>query len=732
MPLCVDAMVLTYDSEAFDEAGLTYPTESWTIYEVVNAIRSLTKFDESGKAEQMALTPDSQMLAALFRSLLGRGMYDVSVTPNAPQFSGTDAETILDQWVQLQLEGYFEPASEMQTTYPMSIELASNALASYDTTDEPNTSVILLPGSSSGLYIDGVAISSGTQHPDEAYAFIEFLSKSPQAANSFFSARPARQSLVGAEASESIEELDISMTFSPEDSALLDHALAQALPVSEMRYSEYLPSIVDRMVSGQLTAADALQEIEAKAQADYDAAVQRRNTPIVVAAPPADVELAPGEIALKFGLANMMTPLPNQEQWDQLMADFVANDPVVGNIDLRTEILDSSLASMAEQYDCFYLPFNAVPGGQVDTLLNQDPFLDADPNFDRNDVYPNILTQLQQDSRTWAFPIVIQPRVLRVNSEMFDQAGVPVPETGWTADQFADALINLKNSTNEPAFAPGMYSGSPYLMLIAAYGGLLFDYNTNPPTATFTSPDALNAARQVLDMAKNGYIKYETLSITSTDGVVSMTSSEAAIEDMDMSMSMYMMAGDEEGNNPYRMVTYPTGTQYTPVTYEIGAAYISANAQNPEACYDWISQLAQRPDLFGGMPARRSLINDPMVTSSVNPDMLSFYTQFDQMLSRPDLVYIPSSNYSGSDMRSLIVRFLAENWLNAAFDNYVKNDADLEAGMAQAQQYVNDFQPCVEFIPPQDQSDVDETTYIQQFIDCAVAVDPTLDSILNQ
>ena len=82
---------------------------------------------------------------------------------------------------------------------------------------------------------------------------------------------------------------------------------------------------------------------------------------------------------------SFITPLPNQAQWDQVIADFVARTPQVGAVVLNTDFI-TSFAELAETNDCFYLPYNAGPGGELEALLNLDPFMDADPSFDRDDV----------------------------------------------------------------------------------------------------------------------------------------------------------------------------------------------------------------------------------------------------------------------------------------------------------------------------------------------------------
>ena len=70
-----------------------------------------------------------------------------------------------------------------------------------------------------------------------------------------------------------------------------------------------------------------------------------------------------------------------------------------------------------------------------------------------------------------------------------------------------------------------------------------------------------------------------------------------------------------------------------------------------------------------------------------------------------------------------------EIWLNQALDAYVLEDKDLEAALAQAQAYIDEYQTCVADILSLDAvnaSASDQQAYNQQFIDCAISVDPLL------
>src|SRR5690606_4010720 len=293
--------------------------------------------------------------------------------------------------------------------------------------------------------------------------------------------------------------------------------------------------------------------------------------------------------------------------------EFTSTDPQVRHIELDNNSAPS-LTQMAEQYDCFYLPFNAANSDDVSALLSLDPFLDADFNFDANDIPGNLLAQLQRNNRTWAYPLNLQPQVLWYHSQLFAEAGIPAPEGGWTTDAFNDALRSLKiDADDPPPFQPRDFGGNYILMLTAAYGGLPLDYRTQPVTVNFTDLATVEALRQVLDLAKQGYIQYQQLA--TTGGVFGGGGSDTPIYTDTLSPFSFNRFQFQQQNtdfvDPYRITSYPTGSQYTPVTYSIGTAYISATSPIPDACYRWISTLGEHPELFMAMPARRSQLNNP-------------------------------------------------------------------------------------------------------------------------
>jgi ABC-type glycerol-3-phosphate transport system substrate-binding protein len=729
LPVSADVITLIYDKTAFDEAGLAYPTDRWTLDDLANAARTLAVKDTAGNITSPGLIFLGNHQGLLLRSLLREGLYDNSVTLKMPAFDNTALDSLLTQLAELQTEGIISsefsgPLEEM----PLRIS-GSFGLAALNP-DQPAPGSALLPGGSAGLEAQGFAISSGTRYPEQAYALAKFLTTRPEVTNNFFGATPARVSLRGVEAPPPEGgAVFIGGPNSPEAQAAIELALNSALPVAETHFTNYLTQALSAMQSEGLDARSALNEAEASAVTNLQTAAERSaTTTVIVATPPPDVVLSEGEVSLKFGLTMFVTPLPNRDQWDAVIQEFVASDPQVGNIELDAGFTQPDQS--AEQFDCFYLPLNYVPEVDLNTILSLDPFLDADTSFDKSDVVGGVLAQLQRDNKTWALPIIIQPEALRYDSERFNRAGIPAPEHGWTIEAFAEALRALKpNPEDRKPFASQSPGNTYLLILIAAYGGLPYDYRTDPVTINFTDPATVEAIRQALNLAKDGYIDYQELGGGREFIIVASGGPEDRAPIFTQSFGGFgfnvEITVGGPSSDPYRYTTYPVGNQFSAVTYSMGTAYISASTPNPEACYRWISTVARHPELFSAMPARRSLLNDPAVTAEQTPDETAFYNRFDVLLQDPATLALPSA-FSGASPAS----FLLQRWLNNAFDSYVLRDGDLETELATAETYTKGFLECIALIPPYDPAVQDQLSYIGQYFDCATQVDPSFVSPL--
>ncbi|WP_045516448.1 ABC transporter substrate-binding protein [Neobacillus niacini] len=76
-----------------------------------------------------------------------------------------------------------------------------------------------------------------------------------------------------------------------------------------------------------------------------------------------------------------------------------------------------------------------------------DDYVNKDSSFKTtfDDFYTNILNYHKFKNATYGFPVGFTTRVIYYNKKLFQEAGVPLPTSGWTWEQFSDAAKKLSN-----------------------------------------------------------------------------------------------------------------------------------------------------------------------------------------------------------------------------------------------------------------------------------------------
>ncbi len=696
LPAYVDLTLLTYDSEALDKAGVAYPTERWTLADLVDAAEKLTVRND----QQNVIHPGfwAYNFALLARSTTQKHFFDETVIPNPPKLDQPELQSALDLWSKA-ANGAISLQGD-RNKIPLQMENSSGLLAS---SQDRNRSASLLPGGGAGLTVDAFAISSGTSYPEAAYALIKFLTSDPAILNAFSGLQPALKS-VGNLSNSTYSRL------TPEKRQFVDQALLKAIPVSELRYSDYLNQAVSLTTGGQVDAETALQRMQTLAQNTFQLAATH-SSQIVVATPFPTRIAAPNTTSLKVKLVLNTNMLINKGEWERFATEFTNIDSEVKQI-----IIDSGsstgLVDMAVNHDCLLLSYNATDS-DLSKLLPLDPYLAADPNFSKDDIIGNSLARLQLNNKIWGLPIYITPQVLRYNRRLFSKEGVTLSSSTWTVDLFSSMLRTFKTDLpNRVPFATKQPGTAYILMLIAAYGGLPLDYRTAPLTVNFTDPATVDAIRQVLDLARQGYIAYSPL--TGTNNFLNIsTPSGIPIYSSELGAWNY----DTNSSGEYGVTGYPRGTKYIPLSYGMGIGYISATAANPAACYRWLSAVAKHPELYRAMPARHSFLNGS--DTYYEGDYLSaFYREFDARLSDPSAIIIPVNRFDPPE--GLFPRY----WLERAFDHYVLENADLESELKNAEELAKAFQVCVANVVAAEP--LTSQSIYQVMRDCAHKVDTSL------
>jgi ABC-type glycerol-3-phosphate transport system substrate-binding protein len=721
LPSATDLIGLSYDPEAFDLAGVEYPQTWWTMDDFERALRALAEYDNNGNVTAPAFVDFTGNSTLLILSMLGQGVVDDSVTPNVPNYSDPQLEDLVSRWAELQKDGFIGVLEDEDAEFTPPLALSPSLFTINTGGNDDDIQLALLPNDGAGLIVNGFAISAGTAYPELAYDLIKFLTSTPEVANAYLpTVSTARRSIADIDVSNEFTQLiDV-----PQD--IIDRALETGWSVADARFSQAIDGAIRQMVANDVDIQVALRDAEVAVLDRLQVASDRADDVLIfVDSPEQSAAVSAEDISLRFGMEiTSLSGIPNRDIWDDVIADFVANDLQVGEVLLQSPgIFDGiELVNLSEDFDCFYLFSNVVQSASLEHLLSVDPLMASDPNFNVNDYPLSIMSQIQRDNQTWAVPLVIQPIVMGYNPQTLDFAGAPQPYAGWTTVDFENILRTLKVDPEDPApFASFDLSGAYIFPLIASYGGLPIDYRTSPPTFDYTDEATVNAIRQVLNLAKDGYIKYDSLTNLAVSAFgVDVENSEIPLFTLPVNDFFF----DIGASDTFAMVEFPQGQTYTSLLYDLGSAYISKNTLHAEACYRFISKVSEHPELFRGMPARRSMINNPQFVASRSDLAVEFFTHLDSLINQPNAVLFPTGF---SNNLETIREYLLYTWLFRAFDRYVNEDADLQQELEEAELFTLAFLQCTEEnIEPYSPGD-NLFGYFGQYTDCALQVDPSMD-----
>ncbi len=149
--------------------------------------------------------------------------------------------------------------------------------------------------------------------------------------------------------------------------------------------------------------------------------------------------------AAKPDLTIMMWGDPAElDVWNQIVADFNVLQP---DMNIKVEVSDwdsywtkiKTLLAANTPPDIFTIDAPYYLDYQTkDTLLNLQPYIDADPTV-LDGIYPQTLLAYQTPDGYFGLPRDFQTIVLFYNKDMFDAAGLDYPNADWTWDDLRAA-----------------------------------------------------------------------------------------------------------------------------------------------------------------------------------------------------------------------------------------------------------------------------------------------------
>lgn len=287
------------------------------------------------------------------------------------------------------------------------------------------------------------------------------------------------------------------------------------------------------------------------------------------------------------------------------------------------------LVSAADVSSYFYSSDEAL---RDEVLLDLQPFMDSDPNFDEDDFQPMTLEHFQSQGGTWAVPMTANYQLLFYNKDLFDEAGIDYPQAGWSWDDFLATAKELTVGEGEEKEQWGFVEASPNpAVMIQSRTGTLFDMDTDPPSVNLDDPAVADALRWYTDL----YLVHEvspyypppeedSTGLDIPEGYLTIEGGGAA------------MWPEATAAFPYRSQQMNLGVVPFPADSPDAAANplfpeglsVSVGTANPEAAWRWVNYLSRQSmdlgALFGGastLPARRSTAEASGFWDEVDEDL---------------------------------------------------------------------------------------------------------------
>ena len=691
LPAGIEVTFVAYNKALFDNAGLAYPTPDWTWEEFVNLATQLT--ERYGDFTAQYGWADGLNPYGLVGAGLNEPLADYTTSPPTPRLTGDEVVAAVTRYLDLFGEqGVAYTPRDPGTAYGEMQSLIQERrvamwLANSSTFDSYNSlevGIVPLPviGEQTErrlyLFSRGFVVSAATQQPQAAWRLLEFLSRQP---GYHEEAMPARIS--GRQATGFWDGA------TPEVATLVEDYLGRSFA---------LPYAPTRQALGQAIVTTLLTETELS------------------------VALAGAETAVAQGLIREDEPLTTVDSNTNAVENHIlfvsaglhydhhkvmAHAFEQENPHLQVEVqpphytffsgnifrnLDRAYGN--RQADCFlYGPVQTEE--EVARILALDALLELEPNITREDFYPAALQGFLYEGALLALPYTFQLPLIGYDTTLFDIAGLPYPQPGWTLEIFLETALTLTADGNESkqyGYVPHSADFRDAWKFLHAFGVDLVDSSVVPATANFDTVAVADALRWYVALSETYGIKpvYRT----------NLFDFAHAIESLDyMADRRTIFAGrrgamwwndgtESEGANltptaaivERRYAPFPVGADEITLPMDLAGLYISAATEQRQACWQWFVFLLKH-DSGVGIPARQSIAYSETFRLRAGPAADAMLQNAEQMSEQAQIQSPDWMNLKG--------------WYSIALTRVIEESMTAEEALAATQAEYEAYRQCV-------------------------------------
>jgi multiple sugar transport system substrate-binding protein len=364
------------------------------------------------------------------------------------------------------------------------------------------------------------------------------------------------------------------------------------------------------------------------------------------------------------------------------MADFLTGAP--------------ELQAMAEGSDCFQWFPSFQKAENREAVLGLAPFVDADPSFTTDVFYPQVLEQFTWQGQLMGLPADILPFVIDYNKDLFDAAGLDYPAPDWTWDDFLAVAVDLTQGEDEEkqyGFVADIFESNDLILITERLGAKLVDASADPPKLSFNDPDTVAAVRWYASLTTEHEVK--PTFVTDLSQLLGATTMVFDREAMINGGRAAMWTSSPMAAMVFGQRDLNAGTVPLPVRPDgasnasyLGASgyFVSAQTENRQPCWQWITFLTEAPAAVQGLPARESVAGSDEYRQQVGAERADAYL----------------ASVGDAEQPSAFQLFSDEEWLGGAifwylqaFGQIIEGEAAVEDALDAAQKLADDYRACV-------------------------------------
>lgn len=706
VPLRVSpAVLLFYDRDIFDAAGVPYPQPGWTWEEFLATARALTVREGDTVTRWGFVQGWGPDPSAFVESQAG-SLLDFSADPPRPRFSRPEVIEAMRRYIDLFTVEQVAPPHFDQETTDRLIEGRQAAMwieplfMWRGRSAEHNIGLAPLPGvtpdaPTTRLMPVGVYMSAGTVHPDAAWRWMSFLSRQLIPERTFLTGVPARRSV--AEGSGFWQTLDEGVA------GALQHALAHSYPTrpwltgeSREQRSPGIATVFSEAIEAILDGEESVEEAMLEAQARTEAVVEMTTAHLTQAAPvpicnagtpkrPSSEEVT----TITFVPTAVASSL--LQRYRDLAASFHEQHPDIA-VRIEPAGFADRLRELASGADCFAWSEGSWDLEELAAVLGLEPLMKADPYYRLDDLYPAALEAFTWQGTLYGLPAELVPYVVEYHKPLFDAANVAYPTSNWTYDDFLArslALTRGEGANRQYGFVPEPYPDYALPLILEHLGADLLDETQSPPALSLDSPATVAALRRYGDLATVHHVQPTFAVDPAAPGGEALAGWQGLIREARAAMWMIPASWSahvrpREGD--VGVVPLP-GVGVGGGGYVRARGYfISAQSRAPQACWEWLKFLSAQPEAAEGLPARRSVAESEAYRRLVGLERAEAYR----------------AAVANTDPHSFIVTAARQPWLRGveywlfrAYLRVVNGEAGVEAALGEAQGLADEYRACV-------------------------------------